>query len=358
MSGEPPLEVRADLADVEPYRSPQRPARYRLNTNESPYPPPRSVLEALVAALEDAELNRYPDASSGELTAALARRHDRSEDGVWVANGSNEVFLHLLLAFGGPGRSALLFEPTYSMHSTIARIAGTNVIRAARDDDFLIDVGRALQIVEQERPEIVFVCSPNNPTGACEPLETVRALVAAAPGLVVVDEAYIDFAAEGKAADDLLRESDKVVLSRTFSKAWRLAGLRVGYLLAAPALIRGIARVGLPYRLSVAAQAAGRAALAAEEETSEMARSIAGERDRLAGELKGMGVHVYPSDSNFMLFRVERAQEVFDALLEEGVLVRSYADHPRLGNHLRVTAGLPEENDAFLRAMKQVVDGL
>ncbi len=351
----PPLGVRPDLVDVAPYVSPQQPARYRMNTNESPYAPPPELVKEVAAEIEQIALNRYPDRDANDLYDAMSMHLEWPREGLWIANGSNEVFMHLFLGFGGPGRSGMLFEPTYTLHSLIPTVASTKMTKLERGRDFTIDLDEALEAIRRERPELVIVCSPNNPTGGSEPLSAVRALLAEAPGLVVVDEAYIEFADPEESVRPLLAEHDNLVLVKTFSKAWRLAGVRIGYMLAQPSLIAELARVRLPYHLSAPTQIVGRAALRHAGRTLELVRSISAERDRIALELQALGVLTYPSSANFVLFEVDDPQRVWRDLLDRGVLVRSYPEHARLKRCLRVTAGLPEETDAFLDAMREVI---
>jgi histidinol-phosphate aminotransferase len=350
------LRSRPDLSGAAPYISPQLPARIRLNTNESPYPPPRAVVLEATGTLEDAALNRYPDRDAPSLSAALSAPTGWPQEGLWVANGSNEVFLHLFLAFGGPERTSLTFEPTYSLHTLIPRIAGTRSMRRDRIEGWKIDLDGALEALEAERPEIVVLCSPNNPTGALEPLDAVRDIAARAPGLVVVDEAYGEFAGPSDSAISLLEKHRNVVVARTFSKAWGLAGVRLGYLLAAPEVIAEMAPVRLPYQLSTPAQAFGLAALAHAPEAEEAARAIVRERDRVVVELAALGLKTWPSHANFALFEVGDPDAVWKGLLNRGVLVRSYRGQHGLESCLRVTAGLPEEIDEFLRALGEVLD--
>lgn len=349
------LSLRPDLEDVEPYVSPQLPARVRLNTNESPYAPPRTLTDALLREVEGMSLNRYPDRDSRRLVDAIASKWDRPADGVWVANGSNEVFMHLFLAFGGPGRTALTFEPTYSLHSLIPRLALTDVAHQPRGDGFAVDVDAALSWMSSHRPDVVIVCSPNNPTGNSTPNDAVERLCEGTDGIVVVDEAYGEFGPRGTTAVPLLSEHDNLVVVRTFSKAWRLAGVRIGYLLAAPGLVSAMAVVRLPYHLSTLSQAVGIAALEAEDETLEAVGEIVSERDRIAESLAGLGLNVMPSDANFLLFEVPDAPATWKALYERGILVRSYERSPVLGSYLRVTVGLSDENDAFLGAIEEAL---
>ncbi|HZK52263.1 MAG TPA: histidinol-phosphate transaminase [Actinomycetota bacterium] len=352
----PPLSPRPDLADLEPYISPQRPARWRMNTNESPYPPPPGLVDELSERMVALALNRYPDKDAQGLYQALAEYADWSVDGLWAANGSNEVLMHLFLAYGGPTRTVLTFEPTYSLHSLIPRVAGTRIRNLWRDEDYAIDLEAALEEIDRIAPDIVVVCSPNNPTGNCEALSTVRALLEAAPGIVVVDEAYGEFADPDESVRPLLDEHRNLVLVKTFSKAWRLAGVRLGYMLADPAMMDGIARVRLPYHLSTLTQAVGELALRYSDETLGMVESIIEQRDRLSVELQAMGIKTFPSRANFVLFQADDADAVFNRLLERDVLVRNYSSNPALRGRLRVTAGLREETDAFLEAMGAILD--
>ena len=352
---EPPLGVRPDIADLAPYVSPQQPARYRMNTNESPYPPPEGLVGEVVDEMRAAALNRYPDRDATRLYDAISKYVGWPREGLWVANGSNEVFLHLFLAFGGPGRASVTFEPTYSMHSLIPQIAGTKILKLPRNDAFEIDLDEAVIALNDVRPDIVIVCSPNNPSGNRESLDTIRALLEEAPGIVVVDEAYGEFADPGSSARPLLESHSNLVITKTFSKAWRLAGVRIGYMLAAPAFVAELARVRLPYNLSAITQLVGEAAVRYSGDTMRIVAAIVKERDRIALEVQALGFRTYPSDANFVLFEVDDPDKVWAALLERGVLVRNYSGSPGLRNCLRVTAGLPEETDAFLEALRDVV---
>lgn len=352
----PPLDVRSDLPDLDPLSGPRPAARHLLDTNESPYPPPDRLVEEVVEELGRMTLNRYPDARAGGLQSALADHVNWSRDGLWIANGSNEVFLHLFLAFGGAQRTVLCFEPTYAMHSLIPRVATTKVRRLWRNEEFVIDLEDALAEIDRMQPQIVVVCSPNNPTGNCEPLPTIRALLEAAPGIVVVDEAYGEFAASDDSVRPLLDEHRNLVLVKTFSKAWSLGGVRIGYMLADPLIVDGIARVRLPFHLSSLTQVVGEAALRHSKATFELVESIVEERDRIAVELQAMGVKTFRSRANFVLFQVDDAPGVWRSLLQQGVLVRNYSDTPGLYGSLRVTAGRREDGDVFLAAMEEALD--
>ncbi|HVM11986.1 MAG TPA: histidinol-phosphate transaminase [Actinomycetota bacterium] len=346
--------VRDDLATVAPYISPQQQARYRMNVNESPYSPPPAVLEEAFAEVRQREVNRYPERDAAPLQEAVAAHLGVAPESIWLANGSNEVFQHLFLAFGGSGRKTLVFEPTYSLHTLIPRITGTAVATRPRTDGFGIDPDEARRAVAEERPDLVLLCSPNNPTGNLAPPDLVRATAEGA-SLVVVDEAYVEFARPGSSVLDLVEELPNVVVVRTFSKAWRLAGVRLGYLVGAPSIVRDLLRVRLPYHLSVFTQAMGTAALRHAADALEHVGAIVAERERMGAGLSALGLRVHPSEANFVLFDVDDPGRVWRDLADRGVLVRRYDGAPRLERSLRVTAGLPDETDAFLAAMDEVV---
>jgi len=355
MTTRPPLSVRPDLDGAAPYVSPQFPARYRMNTNEAPYPPPEALVHEVADEIKAMTLNRYPDSDASGLFEAVAKHMGCPREGLWIANGSNEVFMHLFLAFGGPGRTSLTFEPTYPLHTLIPRIAGTRTVQVQRDGTFAIEVADALEAIERERPDLVIVCSPNNPTGNVEPRATVEALLGAAPGLVVVDEAYGEFARPEHSCIPLLEDHPNLAITKTFSKAWRLAGVRIGYLLANPALVAELARVRLPYHLSAITQVVGEAAIRHARDTLDMVRAISEERDRIVSELRARSITTFPSSANFVLFEVPDPAATWQRLLDRDVLVRIYTGVPGLERCLRVTAGLPEETDAFVNALDQAL---
>jgi histidinol-phosphate aminotransferase len=358
------LPLRPELRGRSPYGAPQLPARHRLNTNENPYPLPEGLLADLAVSLADAarHLNRYPDRDATALRADLAAYLRRSSgspvapEHVWAANGSNEVLQQLLQAFGGGGRTALGFTPSYSMHPIIAAGTGTAWVDGHRRADFTIDPDAAVAQVGEVRPDVVFVTSPNNPTGTAVALETIAAIHDAAPGMVVVDEAYAEFARAGTpSALTLLPGRPRLVVSRTMSKAFGMAGLRLGYLAADPAVVDALQLVRLPYHLSALTQAAARTALAHTDELLATVDAVKEQRDRIVAALPGLGLSSVPSDANFVLFgRFPDAAAVWRGLLEHDVLVRDVG----LPGWLRVTAGTPEEMDAFLTALGEVARSL
>ncbi len=352
MSAVPP--VRPDLDLAEGYHSPQVEADVRLNTNESPLEPPAAWRTELTAALEQVAFHRYPDRSAAELRRAVAALHGVTPEEVFCANGSNEVLQCLLLAFGGSRRRALVFEPTYALHSHIARITGTEVVEGARRDDFLIDPAYAAAILSAERPDVTFLCSPNNPTGRVEPPSTVSQVAAAATGLVVVDEAYGQFA-PWSALELRGRDCPGLVVTRTFSKTWAMAGVRLGYLVAETEVVEACEAVALPYHLSALTQLAGILALRHRREMEARVAGITEERGRVAAALGDLPVESWPSESNFILFRPQtrNADDVWRALLDHSVLVRNCASWEGLRGCLRVTIGTPDENNRFLDALKE-----
>jgi histidinol-phosphate aminotransferase len=351
------LPVRDDLRGRTPYGAPQLDVPVRLNTNENPWPPPASLVADLARAVSEAgtTLNRYPDRDATALRADLARYlgHGLAAEQVWAANGSNEVLQQLLQAFGGPGRTALGFEPSYSMHRLISIGTSTGWIAGHREGDFTIDPQHALAAVAEHRPDVVFLTSPNNPTGTALPLDVVAAVYDAAPGMVVVDEAYAEFARPGTAsALTLLPGRPRLVVTRTMSKAFAMAGTRLGYLAADPAVVDALLLVRLPYHLSALTQAAARVALAHTGELLGTVDAVMGQRDRIVEALRSMGLEVVDSDANFVFFgHFEDAAAIWQALLDQGVLVRDVG----VAGYLRVTAGLEHETTAFLEAMASVL---
>jgi histidinol-phosphate aminotransferase len=342
---------RPGLRDVQPYEAPQLEVKARLSTNECPYPLPPAFGDELARAVPGLSLNRYPEREAVELRSRLADLNGHVLDGTWVANGSNEILLQLLQAYGGPGRRVVLFEPTYGMHSRLARVTNSELVRQSLEEPWRIgtkDVAEAFT----KRPDVVFVCSPNNPTGNTQSVEAVRALAEEGSALVVVDEAYIEFG--GESATALLADHANVVVVRTFSKAFALAGARLGYCLAASDVVQDLRRVRLPYHLSALTQAAGLVALDHREEALEILAAVRAERNRILEALPALGVEAFPSESNFVLFRPPKpARRVWQALLDRSVLVRDFTD--LVPQCLRVTAGTPEEVDLFLSALEEVL---
>jgi histidinol-phosphate aminotransferase len=352
----PWLPIRPDLAGLEPYGAPQIDVPVRLNTNENPYPPSPALASAITAAVGEVAgtLNRYPDRDAVELRADLAGYlgHGLTGSQVWAANGSNEIIQQLLQAFGGTGRRALGFEPSYSMHPLIALATGTGWLTGARDAGFGIEPDRAVGLIKSEQPDVVFLTSPNNPTGTALAPDVIEAICAAAPGMVIVDEAYAEFARDRAAtALSLLPRFPRLVVTRTMSKAFALAGARVGYLAADPEVIRALLLVRLPYHLSAVTQAVARAALAHRDEPMATVAALRAERDDLVTWLRGRGLRVADSDANFVLFgEFPDRHAVWQDLLEAGVLIRETGP----AGWLRVSVGTPAEMAAFRDALDVV----
>lgn len=350
--------VRADLQALSGYHSPQVEVDVRLNTNEAPGPPPQAFTDAVTAALQELEWHRYPDRSAIELRSAIGALYGLPAAQVFCANGSNEVLQTVLLTFAGAGRKTLTFEPTYALHSHLSRITGSESIAGGRREDFTLDVESAVATISSTRPAVTFLCSPNNPTGMVEPPGTVAAVLDAVSdvgGLLVVDEAYGEFASHS--ALELLGEDVPLVVTKTYSKTWAMAGARLGYLLGPGWLVEKLEMVVLPYHLDSLKQAAGLAALQFVDSMNARVAGIVEERGRIQATLAELGAHVWPSGSNFVLFRPPRSgQAMWDSLVERSILVRNTASWEHLEGCLRVTVGTPGENDRFLAAVADILE--
>ena len=350
----PGANPRPGLRDVAPYASPELDVAARLNTNECPHPLPERFFEELAGAVRELPLHRYPDATMHRLREDLAVTVGHTLDGTWTANGSNEILVELLHAYGGPGRSALTFEPTYLLHSRLCWLTQTEVERRDLPRGFVMTDEQIAEAAEL-MPDVVFVCSPNNPTGNAQPVDVVARLAARLPtSLIVVDEAYIEFG--GESALGLLPDQPNVAVVRTFSKAFALAGARIGYALTSPEVVGDLQRVRLPYHTSSLTQAAGIVALRHRPEALAILQSIREQRDRILAALRAIdGVTVYPSDANFVLFVPPGdATELWQRLLDRGVLVRDMSSV--VPNALRVTAGAEHEVDLFLKAIDEELE--
>lgn len=358
--------IREELRGLEPYGAPQLDVPVQLNTNENPYGPSAACVADIATAVAQAAttLNRYPDREHVELREALAAYlsrdtpHGVAVEQVWAANGSNEIMLQLLQAFGGPGRTAMSFAPTYSMYPEYARDTSTAWVQGRREDDFSIDLDAARAAIERERPSVVLLPSPNNPTGTALPPEAVGLLCEAAAsyepsGLVVVDEAYGEFRRTGvPSAVELLPSHRNLVVTRTMSKAFAAAGLRLGYLAADPAICDAIRVVRLPYHLSAVTQATARAALRHAPELLGQVDALRLERDATVAWLRDQGLQVADSDANFALFGTFADRHaVWQGLLDRGVLIREVGPD----GWLRVSIGTPDEMTAFRNALTEVV---
>lgn len=350
------LPLRENLRGKSPYGAPQLVVPVRLNTNENPHPPTQALIDDVAASVRDAaaELHRYPDRDAVALRTDLAAYLTAATgvqltvDNLWAANGSNEILQQLLQAFGGPGRTAIGFVPSYSMHPIISDGTQTEWLQAARSADFGLDVVVAVAAVKERTPDVVFVASPNNPSGQSVSIEDLRRLLQAMPGgILIVDEAYGEFSSQPSAVTLIDEFPAKLIVTRTMSKAFAFAGGRLGYLAAAPAVIDALLLVRLPYHLSVLTQAAACAALRHADDTLGSVATLAAERDRVSAELTRLGYRVIPSDANFVLFGdFADAPATWQRYLDKGILIRDVG----IPGFLRTTIGLAEENDAFLAA--------
>lgn len=354
------LPLREDLRGLTPYGAPQLDVPVLLNVNENTHGLPEDVRRAIVEAVDHAVagLNRYPDREFTELRERLAAYlgHGLTAENIWAGNGSNEVLQQLFQAFGGPGRTAMSFPPTYSMYPLLASGTGTRYVSGVRSEDFLLTAGSAAEQVREQAPNIVLLCTPNNPTGTALPLDVVEAVYEAGEAsrtIVIVDEAYGEFFNAGTpSALTLLPGRERLIVSRTMSKAFALAGARVGYLAAAPEITDALRLVRLPYHLSAITQAAANAALAHADALLANVEAIKIQRDRLVAELESLGLKPAPSDANFVFFGgLENPRAVWEGLLEAGVLVRDIG----IPGHLRVTAGTEEETTAFLSRLRELL---
>lgn len=354
-------KIRDDLVRLEGYHSPQVDVRVRLNTNESPIPPPQQWVDDLSKELRKVEWNRYPDRSTKKIRSDIAAFHNIDPNMVFVANGSNEVLQSVLLAYGGLGRKAAVFEPTYALHSHISTITGTEVIVGERKVDFTIGMEDVSKILDQQ-PNVVFLCSPNNPTGTVATsdfIENVASLCSQMGTLVVVDEAYGEFS--DWSAIDLIGEGLPIAVTKTFSKTWSMAGMRLGYMIAPPEIIDATMSVTLPYHMDMIKQIAGSLALRHVEEMQSRVEFLVQERKRLVERLLVLPVQQWPSGANFILFRADKNAKIagemlWHALLERSVLVRNCATWPRLDGCLRVTIGTPEENNSFIDSLEAILE--
>jgi histidinol-phosphate aminotransferase len=351
------LPLRDELRGELPYGAPQLDVPVRLNVNENPYPPSEAVVAEIAQAAAEAArgLNRYPDRDALALRADLAAYlgHGLTAGEVWAANGSNEIMQQLLSAFGGPGRTALSFAPTYSMYPEYARNTHTTWMVGRRREDFTLDPAHALGLIAAREPSVVLLASPNNPTGTAVPLDVLEAICDAVPGIVVVDEAYAEFRRAGTpSALSLLPRYPRLVVTRTMSKAFAFAGGRLGYLAAAPAAVDAVRIVRLPYHLSALTQAVARVALAHADELLARVDELRLRRDETVSWLRDIGLRAADSDTNFVLFGTfDDRHAVWQGLLDRGVLIRETGPD----GWLRVSIGSSEDMAAFRAALKEVL---
>jgi histidinol-phosphate aminotransferase len=353
------LPLRDDLRGKTPYGAPQLAVPVRLNTNENPHPPTQALVDDVVRSVQEVagDLHRYPDRDAVALRRDLASYLTTQTgtqlgvENLWAANGSNEILQQLLQAFGGPGRSAIGFVPSYSMHPIISDGTRTEWLETARAEDFSLDVEAAVAAVTERRPDVVFIASPNNPSGQSVSLSDLRRLLDVLPGIMIVDEAYGEFSSQPSAVALVREYPTKLIVTRTMSKAFAFAGGRLGYLVATPAVIDAMLLVRLPYHLSSVTQAAARAALRHADDTLGSVAILIAERERVTTALSHLGFRVIPSDANFVLFgQFANAPATWQRYLDAGILIRDVG----IPGYLRATTGLADENDAFLKASAQI----
>lgn len=350
------LPIRPDLRGEKPYGAPQIDVPVQLNVNENTFGIPEPVAIEIVERLaaEVIRLNRYPDREFLGLRAQLAQYlgHDLEANQIWAANGSNEVLMQLFQAFGGPGRKAMSFGPTYSMYPNIARISLTEYSEVAREVDFKLSPEYVTEQIRILKPDIVLLCSPNNPTGTPLSLDVVAAAYEAFDGMLIVDEAYAEFA-QSESACSLLEGRERLVVSRTMSKAFAFAGARVGYMAADSAVVDALRIVRLPYHLSALTQAAASAALSHASLMLQNVERIKQQRDRIIDAVTGLGLRPYRSESNFVLVKGFRdPNAIFEQLLSRGVLIRNVG----IPQTLRITAGTEAETTKLLAELALLVD--
>jgi len=348
------LPLRQNLRELSPYGAPQLPADAVMNTNENPYAPSPALAKAIADRVSEVALtlNRYPDRDAVVLRTKLAgfinglSATNFDAKNLWAANGSNEIIQSLFMAFGGG--TALGFTPSYSMHPLIAKVTQVQWLNGSRREDFSLDIDSAISQIQRDKPTLTFITTPNNPTGSAVTIDEIEKIARLTSGLLVVDEAYAEFSEETSAVT-LIKKYPHVVVIRTMSKAFAFAGVRLGYLVADPAVIDAMFLVRLPYHLSALTQAAGEVALDYKDELLGTVAQLRADRDRVAAQLTDMGLTVIPSASNFLLFSgfdIPSAQ-LWQAMLDRGVLIRDVG----LLGYLRVTIGHEAENTRFISTL-------
>jgi len=341
---------RKNIQELDPYVpgiQPRETGFIKLNTNENPYPPSPRVTEAL-AKIDPAAWRLYPDPHSDSLRRAIARVYDLKMDNVIIGNGSDELLSIALRCFTGERDRVIFSSPTYSLFDVLSRIQGAEVVRIELNDDFSLP-----ESFFASQGSLKFLASPNSPTGTLYPLEVIDRLLEQTEGVVVVDEAYVDFAEES--ALPLVRKYPHLLITRTFSKAFGLAGLRIGYAFAAEELISGMMKVKDSYNLNQVSARAAEAAVSDQDYFRRTVSKIKSERDYLREQLEELSFFVYPSGANFLLCRppFDTAREIYEKLLERKILIR-YFDLPRLRDYLRISVGTHTQMEALVRALREI----
>ncbi len=350
--------LRPEVRSIRTYRLEPHAASVKLDQNENSHDPPEAIGRAIRDALSQLSLNRYPPVQAVELKGALGKLNDWPAEGILVGNGSNELLLMLALSTLERGRSVVFPTPSFILYGYVSRMLGAEMVEVPLRANYTYDVDAFLTAMREKKPSLVFLCCPNNPTGSTLSTADVERIARECPGILVVDEAYFEFG--GSVARELLPRYPHMVLSRTFSKALGLAGLRIGYLLAAPEVAEEVEKAQLPYALNEFSRAVALAVCDHYELIRAQAKVIVKERDALYRQLRALdGIDPYPSEANFLLFDCDAgATKVFDGLLVRGVLVRDLSSKPRLSRALRVTVGLPDENEKFLGALRETLEEL
>ena len=336
--------------------SPHR-ASVKLNQNENPWDAPAEIKEEVLRRFAARKWSRYPDFVPASLNEKLAQFAGWNEDGIIAGNGSNELIQAVLMVAVGPGKRVLISEPTFALYKQIATVLGGEVETVLLQPDLTYDIDALLQAIKQKQPDVTIICSPNNPTGCVLEATDSRRLLRESSGLLVIDEAYHEFAQQSVVP--LLNEFENLIVLRTFSKAMAFAALRVGYLLASPELVREIRKAVLPYNLNAFSQMV--AEVAVEKYPTLLGptvEAIIAERERLfcaISEIRGLAP--LKSKANFMVVRAERdPKQIFNELLKRDILVRDVSGYPMLSSYFRFSVGTPEENDRLLQALHEICD--
>lgn len=347
---------RSDLFELRPYSVKHRPHKIKLDANENPFNMPKPLREIISQKIIDFEFNRYPDAEAKNLRNKLAKLLDVPVEWICVGNGSDELISYILTTFAREDARMLYPTPTFAMYEILAHAAGIETVAVPLTDDFQIDLSRTLDSLNPDGTNLFFISYPNNPTGNCFDEDAIRGLVDQPNALVIMDEAYHEFS--GKTFLPSVEHSPNLIITRTFSKAYDLAGLRVGYMIAHPEIVNEINKIRLPYNLNSFSQLVACTVLENLDLFKPVIEEIITERDRIYQELLHaeraikLKVQPFPTDANFILMRFsENADKVFDRLLSDEILIRNLNRPGKLKNCLRVCVGTPEENDAFLKSL-------
>jgi histidinol-phosphate aminotransferase len=346
-------KVRSQVRKLPGYHLDQPQHRIKLNQNESPYDLPSALKKRILARLDKVPWNRYPTPYADTLRAKLGRKLKWNPAGILVANGSN-VLTQALVATMAVGGKVAAPDPSFSLYELYGRLFNNRMIKVRLRPDFSLDAERFERALKKERPDLTFIPNPNAPTGNLFEMESLKKLVTAAPGFIVIDEAYYPFS--GETLLPFLKRNPKLVLLRTFSKAFSLGGVRVGYLVGHPTVVREIRKVLPPFCLNALSALVTESVLDSPQYTDKIVREITKEREKIFGILEKLeGITPFPSDANFILFRARKAKAIYKGLLKAGILIRDVSDGAPLKNCLRVTVGTPKENQAFVKAIKKLV---